>query len=411
MKYWRATAISHTINILHTTPALARVTFKSSLGLGAIIIHLLNTLTIPNKPSQPLRGLLRAAAYQYIQDATSAAEVQYGWAVGSAVPALRHRGLYFLAGIAENDIGSERSTWRIAGVENVGTSMIQLTDKAIAVMYGQASFADIYRAFGLSAPKSNADNPTLPIIDRIPHGNRTIAAFYTWKRPDPPSINFGLALANISIAPSFVLQGTDIPYPRVERDGPAETLINSNDITKVLNNIFLQIAHDIIARAPNRKRNGTYCTLTPSERKTVPPQLYQQATIPFDCAHIRRVTEDSWNRICEHFLPTRGYAPKLKTRAFPQCSYYIAWAALLNRLTPSDADFVRAQMMAKLQEFKWLPYAEPGGMWISCSMPIEPGGALTLPEGWTEAAPVLAANSWSFRTKSSLARFKLRLHF
>lgn len=405
MKFWRATGILHAARILRTTPPHARFEWKSSLALGLVLVHILNTMVVPQPISPLLQDLLHTAAYHHIEDADDAEAEELGWAEDSAVPALESRGFYFVADIEANPIPNSRDSWRLAGVEEFGRE--EISEETWALLYSKKTYSDILQAFGMGAARSRRHREA-EREDRIHKNNpSTSNARALWKRPNPtPHPFLGLAQAHITILPRYALVGRDIRAFDADPERDEDALISSEDIYEVLNNIFLQLCHDIIAKSPNRRAGSVYTTLTPAERNVVPPEMFQQTTLPFECAHVVAVTESTFTLIINHLLPSQGHITKPNARGFPSCLYYKSWIDLLNRLDADDAYLVVHHARRVLKGWSWLPFSEAGAMWVSKSMGIG-RNITTLPRGWAEPAPIIAVNPWCLG-EGGLRRFALR---
>lgn len=367
-------------------------------------MHLLNCLTVPVPLEESLRDLLEASAYAHVTGVTTAQEWEVAVAAGRQRPALAIRGLYFLAGIVEQNLGGGCKVWRVAGLDRECYEDV-VDEEALLKLFNVESYSHLRQQLLLGSTHTKIRNPRREEIKSGRSSRRTLIACYIRRRPTEQVVAFQLNEHGVRLQPTYRLQGRDM-----EMEGeniPLHDLIDPDDMNKTVNFILVQFCHDLLEKFPSRRGRSAppYITMTERQRAWIPREAFLQAVIPSDCAYVRLLDVPDWNAIIGFLFPRKGYTPPEKTVGYPSCTYYLAWVKLLNHLTAEHATLVVEAVHRELNNWHWLPWARARSMWGTGPRPYKKV-YVALPSNHLVSAPVVVANPFIY-LRHNLNRFRL----
>ncbi|EKM49459.1 uncharacterized protein PHACADRAFT_201721 [Phanerochaete carnosa HHB-10118-sp] len=392
----RIFAANIVLKSLKITPKDARV-WPTVLGLAAIAIHIINTCIQPQVESAALHQTLYDAAYQIAPDASNAVEADWAEAAETLEPFVEQRGAYFMADVMKNLHDEGRGYFL-----RLPQSYAELASGLVDI-YNQQSMSDLRREFGLGSHQTHII--IAPSIHRLSKGRDTALVQHTWQRPLPPPLTFELADVDIRIRSVTALTGVDARDNEDEEYDRLDDMLQGT-LIDILNRIYLQLCHDLMAKSPNARGGGAYTTVTRQELFSIPPGLYLQPELPFERICIELCDRDEWIRTVHNLLPRKGYITPPKAMAYPKSTYYKAWIALLDRMNPSHAAYVTKKMRAEISKFLWLPKNDKNSMWITQSN--HPTRSITLGDEDRRSCPVLVVNPIYVHSVEELGRFVAR---
>lgn len=409
MKLWRVTAILQAAKITSWTPNTYRATYKSSLALSPVIVHMLNCLVIPQPPTPPLRALLEGSAFLDVPGAENQHDFIMGQGAGRTEAAISARGLYFLAGIAEEQVEDEdaepHTTWRVAGLHAFSRTHF-ISEETLAKLFSTQTYSELASLLRVSTHKTKLlGNTTTVTGGECFRGRHTLMAKYLQKRPMPDNLNLGLNAQDVRIRQPYALRGRDI-HINIDMPNREDDLIIPGDADQTIQYLLMQVASDFLVKFPVRKTSRPYATLTMEQREGAPIETYRQAVLPSDCARVASVSRNQWDNLTLHFFPDKGFVPPPNSKGLPCTTFFQVWVALINRLTDDRVALVRAVIQRELRTWKWLPYSDNTVLWPTKSIPD--CKYRTIPDDHHGPAPLFAANPYIFTTFARLRRFELR---
>jgi hypothetical protein len=394
----RVRAVRYATGRLYSCDYNLRV-WPHSLTLGIALPKLLDISLMATK-SQPWdQQLLEQTTVRWSGEEADEDDLEVCFDLKQDVPLIRERGMYFLCDIQETSLDSENlgedadvEKRRNLTVLHVPAGQAMDID-FITSAYKQNSFAELKAQFHISSVA------TLPIGtgDSIPrHRGMTNIYLDVWETYPPLPLRFP-AVQDIKLGPSITTwkKHDDNDNEEDEYSIPALKLLEKNCMDTILHHIFMQFVHDLINKCPPRRNGKPNCSMSLVERSNVPYTILFDTSVPFYAVHLIPVKLSFWEQIIHRLFPDQGYAPPATMHHFGQCSYFIAWTMVMNRLTRSQAMRTKDAVMNWLWGVDWLPYATKTALWGSGK---GSKGYRTLPKDWNDNAVRLAVNPTKYNS-------------
>lgn len=375
--------------------------WEETLAFNAVCVSILNSCIIPQLESPAMRQLLRRVAYYNVPEANTAEEAEWGYNSGHLEPWIEKRGAYFVADAAKNLFPDMPGSY----IYRVSIR-VQFDEDMLVAVYQQESMSHLRSKFGLGSHGTKLIRSNGLTNRRLYKGGSTILADAMSRRPRATALVFNnIGALNIEVAQPAKRTGQDAREQDVVGYSKVDEMLQGS-VVDILNRLYRQLAHDIMAKSPNKHKAGSYTTLRPAEIAAVTQEVYLHPILPFTCARVVLCQENIWDAVVANLFPPKGKMAAANATGYPTSTYFQAWTVFLNRLDEWDAARVTAEMRSEVAKLLWLPRTNKGSMWITRKEPME--SSIVLPAETYEPCPLIAANPRYIRGLDNLNRFILR---
>ncbi len=182
------------------------------------------------------------------------------------------------------------------------------------------------------------------------------------ERPDEQIQEEFLQLADIPLEQPYVEYGPDID-PELA-DNPTQ---DPQPAPVLLDSIWRQFPVDILQKSGNPRSHlkPSYCILDHCKRRCIKLEEFNTPRLSnlFSHVQIKDSTESEWNKTFNHLFPPQSHICPPKAYHYPQAKYYLAWKELMSRVTPENAQKLRASMKVLFDELTWDPAESRARLW------------------------------------------------
>ncbi|KAG6370137.1 hypothetical protein JVT61DRAFT_12439 [Boletus reticuloceps] len=348
-KWYRLASINTVLRNLAASTARNRQS-DSVVGLAGLVIWILNGLY---RRPDPRFNSLAAEACQHIP-------VDYDQQdpdIEDLRPLMYDAGLYFVCDIVADSTLTLRLPFHKAMSDDAIRRAFGRDLLEIRSMIGVA-IPDVQRRTGVPDRTANRSSRVTLRVDDIRPAERAV-----------PQIDDRL-LHNIQRRHPAVARGPDVEHFRTHGGGTRDGQMlraqpaGSDDFIRTIKTLLEQMFHDILQESPNqRSALGRAWTNIPSHRRPeqATEQLYKSFAVPFIAVQYTFCDEKEWQKRFDHFFPLQR--PDRRPQNFPKCRYYQDWMVLIDTLTPSSLQRVRATLQTEFDKLIWVPFTGADRMW------------------------------------------------
>ncbi|TFK58657.1 hypothetical protein BDN72DRAFT_950632, partial [Pluteus cervinus] len=149
-----------------------------------------------------------------------------------------------------------------------------------------------------------------------------------------------------------------------------EIIFHSRDVDQILNLLWGQFLHDLLAKAPNPSDafKASYCTLSEAERSAVDESAFKSTTLSnyFGICRWKVGSTKDWNRTFDHLWLAIGKQKAGKyVQNYPSARYFQWWQRIKSDREQDTETLVkmRTAIKKRFDKLFWMPYAQADRIW------------------------------------------------
>jgi hypothetical protein len=317
--------------------------------------------------------------------------------VHGLVPVMLNHGLYFLAGLSQDE----------------GCGAIRLTraltapNEALGFFYQSSSLAEIQMNFNVTTSRRPKGYNT----KRIPKRFKEKADIRKYV-PSEEMVNPGFDLSDMGIALAEVARATGpdiLPLDDMTSIAP-DNGYDMTDLNTHLSVIMNGLPLAVFTQGPNNKAAHKPAHLLWNETQRTSATLetlkHTDFTGIFSRIVFKVLSAKEWQGMhFDRYFPPKGRELPASLQNFPTCPYFVAWRELMESTTPEDSVTIRKQVLKQFVKLHWLPLAESDRMW-NTRRKVK-AGFIHLPRDTNEPTVILAINGMQTSAENVVLRQQL----